>query len=101
NGSPGRPIHLGLRWRSPSLSPNVIARLWPCFDNSAALQQTIRLGDGSDADILLFAAAPDRWHAFTRPQRSVLDQFRDAQCDLFVEAVIAVQLCGGMSGQIL
>ena len=51
--------------------------------------------------MLTFCCSLQRPHgrnAFAGSERAVLDQFRDAQRDLLIETMVAVQLLGSMSG---
>jgi hypothetical protein len=93
--------HRGFGRRRPAARANIITRLRPCFENAAIFEQAISLRDGGDADVLLFAAFADRRNAFPGAQRAVLDQFGDTCGDLFVEDFFAVELRGGMGGQVL
>src|SRR5947207_2904045 len=82
-------------------SAEVITGLGTGFKNAAVFEQAICLGDSGDADVLLLAAFADGRDALARAQGAVFDEFGNAEGDLFVKAILAVELRGGMGGQVL
>ena len=93
--------HCGLGRGRPPAGANIIAGLGASFEDAAVFKQSIRLSDSGNADVLLLAAFANGRDALAWTQGAVLDEFGDAEGDLFIKDFFAVQLRGGMGGQVL
>jgi hypothetical protein len=92
--------NLRYRWRRPRFEAHVIAGLRTGDDLTAVFKPPVSLGDGGNTNVLLLAPPAHGRDAFTWTQGAVFDQLADAQRHLLVEKLLAVQLHGGMSGQV-